>query len=452
MSSGVTLRELVKLLSSQLIHDNSNLLDIPTRGIDTDTRSLQSQQIFLALRGTNFDGHDFVGQAAEMGAIAAIVDHPVACSLPQLVVPDTLAAYQQIAAWWRDQFEIPVIGVTGSFGKTTTKELIAAILGRFGSVLKTQFNYNNEIGVPKTLLELDKKHHFAVIEMSMRSFGEIAILSEITKPTIGVITIAGTAHIGRLGSVEAIAQAKCELLATMPQSSTAVLNYDSTRLMCTAAKVWSGPTVTYGLSGGDLRGRLIDPQTLQVAGQILPLPLPGQHNATNFLGAIAVAQVLGLDWSFLRGGLQVDLPAGRAKRLELAQEITFLDETYNAGLESMLAALDLLATTPGQRRIAVLGTMKELGEMTEQYHHQVGAKARDLGLEGLFVLADDPEAGAIAVGARPKSAECFTSHSDLITRLREFIQPGDTVLFKASRSVKLDTIIDALLPNYTRLA
>ncbi len=452
MSSGVTLRELVKLLSSQLIHDNSNLLDIPTRGIDTDTRSLQSQQIFLALRGTNFDGHDFVGQAAEMGAIAAIVDHPVACSLPQLVVPDTLAAYQQIAAWWRDQFEIPVIGVTGSFGKTTTKELIAAILGKFGSVLKTQFNYNNEIGVPKTLLELDKKHHFAVIEMSMRSFGEIAILSEITKPTIGVITIAGTAHIGRLGSVEAIAQAKCELLATMPQSSTAVLNYDSTRLMCTAAKVWSGPTVTYGLSGGDLRGRLIDPQTLQVAGQILPLPLPGQHNATNFLGAIAVAQVLGLDWSFLRGGLQVDLPAGRAKRLELAQEITFLDETYNAGLESMLAALDLLATTPGQRRIAVLGTMKELGEMTEQYHHQVGAKARDLGLEGLFVLADDPEAGAIAVGARPKSAECFTSHSDLITRLREFIQPGDTVLFKASRSVKLDTIIDALLPNYTRLA
>jgi UDP-N-acetylmuramoyl-tripeptide--D-alanyl-D-alanine ligase len=427
-------------------------LDIPTRGIDTDTRSLQSQQIFLALRGTNFDGHDFVGQAAEMGAIAAIVDHPVACSLPQLVVPDTLAAYQQIAAWWRDQFEIPVIGVTGSFGKTTTKELIAAILGKFGSVLKTQFNYNNEIGVPKTLLELDKKHHFAVIEMSMRSFGEIAILSEITKPTIGVITIAGTAHIGRLGSVEAIAQAKCELLATMPQSSTAVLNYDSTRLMCTAAKVWSGPTVTYGLSGGDLRGRLIDPQTLQVAGQILPLPLPGQHNATNFLGAIAVAQVLGLDWSFLRGGLQVDLPAGRAKRLELAQEITFLDETYNAGLESMLAALDLLATTPGQRRIAVLGTMKELGEMTEQYHHQVGAKARDLGLEGLFVLADDPEAGAIAVGARPKSAECFTSHSDLITRLREFIQPGDTVLFKASRSVKLDTIIDALLPNYTRLA
>ncbi len=452
MSSGVTLRELVKLLSSQLLHDNSNLLDIPTQGIDTDTRSLKSQQIFLALRGKNFDGHDFVGQAAKMGAIAAIVDHPVACSLPQLVVPDTLTAYQQIAAWWRDQFEIPVIGVTGSFGKTTTKELIAAILGKFGSVLKTQFNYNNEIGVPKTLLELDKKHHFAVIEMSMRGFGEIALLSEITKPTIGVITIAGTAHIGRLGSVEAIAQAKCELLATMPRSSTAVLNYDSTRLMCTAAKVWSGPTLTYGLSGGDLQGKLIDPQTLQVAGQILPLPLPGQHNAVNFLGAIAVAQVLGLDWSFLKDGLQVNLPAGRAKCLELAQEITFLDETYNAGLESMLAALDLLAATPGQRRIAVLGTMKELGEMTEQYHNQVGAKARDLGLEGLFVLADDPEARAIAVGARPKPAECFTSHSDLITRLREFIQPGDTVLFKASRSVKLDTIIDALLPNYTRLA
>jgi UDP-N-acetylmuramoyl-tripeptide--D-alanyl-D-alanine ligase len=221
--------------------------------------------MFLALRGEKFDGHDFAGVAVEKGAIAAITDRRTGTQLngvPQLQVEDTLQAYQQIARWWRDQFNIPVIAVTGSVGKTTTKELIAAVLSTKGNVLKTQANYNNEIGVPKTLLELGSEHDYAVIEMAMRGSGQIALLTQIARPTVSVITNVGTAHIGLLGSEEAIAQAKCELLAEMPTTGVAVLNHDNQRLIETAATVWQGQTLTYGLEGGDLQGHLIDPETL----------------------------------------------------------------------------------------------------------------------------------------------------------------------------------------------
>lgn len=435
------LRELLDAQPHYLYQDTHSTL---STDITTDTRQINSGEVFVALRGTNFDGHRFGEQAVGRGAIAVITDHLLPAKIPQLVVTDTLVAYQKIAQWWRQQFAIPVIGVTGSFGKTTTKELIAAILSHHGRVLKTQLNYNNEIGVPKTLLELEPEHKFAVIEMGMRGAGEIALLTKIAQPTVGLITIAGSAHIGRLGSLEAIAAAKCELLEAMPKSGTAILNYDSQRLIDRTAVVWSGRTITYGLTGGDLQGELVGENTLLVQGKSLSLPLPGRHNAVNFLGAIAVAQSLGLDWSFLTQGLAVQLPGGRAQRYQLPGDILFLDETYNAGLESMLAALQLLAHTPGQRRIAVLGTMKELGEQSLEFHHQVGQMTRELNLDGVFVLVDDGEAEAIAQGARPLKAECFSTHANLVQRLQEFMQPKDTLLFKASRSVKLDLVVDEL--------
>jgi UDP-N-acetylmuramoyl-tripeptide--D-alanyl-D-alanine ligase len=437
------LRELCEILTPSL----RQILDISGAtsvcGITTDTRSLQPGEVFVALRGENFDGHQFLQAAVNQGAIALVVETPdSSLKVPQLIVENTLTAYQKIGRWWRDRFHIPIIGITGSVGKTTTKELIAAVLGTHGQVLKTQKNYNNEIGVPKTLLGLESGHDFAAIEMAMRARGEIAELTEIAWPTVGLITNVGTAHIGRLGSEDAIAQAKCELLATMSPDSIAILNADNERLMRTAATVWSGETLTYGLENGDLRGNLLDSKTLEVEGQQFPLPLPGQHNASNFLAALAVAKVLHLDVSSLTQGITVDLPGGRSRSYTLNNDILLLDETYNAGLESMLAGLTLLKETPGKRHIAVLGTMKELGAQSLRLHRQVGEKASELALDGLLILIDDPEARAIVTGASGVPTECFETHAELVQRLLESLRPGDRVLFKASNSVGLSRVVE----------
>ncbi|MEB3160539.1 MAG: UDP-N-acetylmuramoyl-tripeptide--D-alanyl-D-alanine ligase, partial [Synechocystis sp.] len=339
-----------------------------------------------------------------------------------------------------------VIGITGSVGKTTTKELLAAALSCFGKVHKTQANYNNEIGVPKTLLELRPDHDFAIIEMAMRGRGEIALLADIAQPTIGLITNVGTAHIGRLGSRLAIAEAKCELLAHQPADSVAILNHDNALLMETSQRFWQGQTLTYGLEGGDVQGHL-EGDYLILNDLRLPLPLPGRHNASNLLAAIAVAQTLKLDWHRLQSGITVDLPSGRARRYEWGNDIIVLDETYNAGLESMLAALDLLQQTPGNRRIAVLGAMKELGEFAEPFHQQVGERVKALNLDALFLLANDDNVGAIATGAMGIPTETYPDADTLIQALKRYLQPGDRLLFKASNSVGLGQVVQQLLAD-----
>ena len=430
-----------------LIANNTNNESIDSTkatGITTDTRTLQPGDIFVTLEGENFDGHNFAAQAVDKGAVALVVSRKLTLNqdIPQFIVPDTLVAYQQIARWWRDRFSIPVIGITGSVGKTTTKELIAAVLNTHGKVLKTKANYNNEIGVPKTLLEISSEHDYAVVEMAMRAAGEIALLTDIARPTIGLITNVGTAHIGRLGSEEAIAMAKCELLAHMPESSTAILNYDNQLLLDTAAKVWQGKTITYGLSGGDIRGEIIYTNTLRVAGKDLPLPLPGRHNASNYLAALAVAQVFGIDITQLRDGIKVELPKGRSGLYQLPNDIVILDETYNAGLESTIASVELLKQTPGKRHIAVLGTMKELGERSPQLHYQVGEKVKELKIDRLLVLVDEPATEAIVMGATGITAESFGDRDNLVKRLKEILQPGDRFLFKASNSVGLNKVVE----------
>ena len=443
MPCSATLSQLVEVLSATAANlseaDEAHLIC----GIQTDSRILKPGEVFVALRGEKFDGHNFVPMAIEKGAIAAIADFEYDNSeFPVLQVKDTLEAYQKIGRWWREQFSIPVIGVTGSVGKTTTKELIAAVLATQGRVLKTYGNYNNEIGVPKTLLELGAEHDFAVIEMAMRGKGQIAELTQIARPTIGVITNVGTAHIELLGSEEAIASAKCELLAQMPAGSVAILNHDNPLLIETAAKVWQGKVLTFGLSGGDIQGKLIDSETLEVAGMQLPLPLPGRHNATNFLAALAVAQVLGIDWSCLKSGVMVDMPGGRSQRFTLPNDVVILDETYNAAPEAMQAALHLLADTPGKRRIAVLGAMKELGERSHELHQQVGETVRRLNLDALLVLVDGQDAEAIAKSAQGIPSECFATHADLVASLKAFVQEGDRILFKAAHSVGLDKVVN----------
>ncbi|MBD2281238.1 MAG: UDP-N-acetylmuramoyl-tripeptide--D-alanyl-D-alanine ligase [Dolichospermum sp. DEX189] len=450
MSVSITISQLLEVLIAEPVNVSVSTLTQLAIGIQTDTRILQPGEVFLALRGEKFDGHDFVPTAIAQGAIVAIVDHHYENpGFPVLRVKDTLKAYQQIAKWWRESFAIPVIGITGSVGKTTTKELISAVLATKGKVHKTYGNFNNEIGVPKTLLELAKQDNFAVIEMAMRGRGQIAELTEIAKPTIGVITNVGTAHIELLGSEEAIAEAKCELLATMPNDSIAILNYDNPLLMETAAKFWQGKVISYGFSGGDIQGELTDNETVEVAGMRLPLPLPGRHNATNFLAALAVAKVLEIDWQLLQSGIMVNMPTGRSQRFTLPNDVVILDETYNAAPEAMLAALQLLADTPGKRKIAVLGAMKELGERSPELHRKVGEMVKNLHLDGLLVLVDGQDAEIIANSADNISCECFTNHADLVTRLKTFMQTGDRLLFKAAHSVGLDRVVNQLRAEFT---
>ena len=463
----ITLFQLTNILTTTTLTS----FQIPEKtlitSINTDTRNLQPGEGFLALRGNKFDGHNFVDEAIEKGASCVIVGQEYTLSneveqlsnnIPILQVENCLKAYQKIARWWRHRFDIPVISITGSVGKTTTKELIATVLATQGKVLKTEGNYNNEIGVPKTLLQLSADDNYLVVEMAMRGPGEIAELTHIANPTIGLITNVGTAHIGRLGSVEAIAEAKCELLREMSNNSIAILNYDDKRLIETAAKFWSGKTFTYGLEGGDLQGNLIDYKTINVDGRDLLLPLPGSHNASNYLAALAVLKVLhGKDISTktlfepLTNNFSVQLPGSRAKRYDLENDIVILDESYNAGLESMIAALNLLVETPGKRHIAVLGTMKELGDKSVLFHEQVGNVVRNLNIDGLFVLADFEEAKAMAEGAaglqfiRVENITAVDAHHNLARHLEEFLRAGDRVLFKASNAVKLNKVVGLLV-------
>ncbi|TVQ45403.1 MAG: UDP-N-acetylmuramoyl-tripeptide--D-alanyl-D-alanine ligase [Gloeocapsa sp. DLM2.Bin57] len=454
MSLRFSLAQLSKIIRPSLIINSVDLTNRFLTGICTDSRCLEPDQAFLALKGENFNGHDFLDVAVSKGASVIIVDKLVSVSLlkqiPQFIVENTLEAYQEIALWWRNQLPIPIIAVTGSVGKTTTKELIAGVLSTQGEVLKTHANQNNEIGVPKTLLELEVKHDYGVIEMAMRARGEIALLTKIARPNIGVITNVGTAHIGRLGSTEAIAQAKCELLAQMSPEAIAILNYDNPRLIKTARAVWQGKTVTFGLEGGDVQGELINPDKLRVDGLEFPLPLPGRHNALNYLAALAVAKVLGIDLQPLTQGLIINIPKGRAKTYHLEPDIVILDETYNAGLESMEAALEMLKQSPGQRHIAVLGTMKELGDYSLEFHHRVGEKVKQLGIQCLCILADEPATEAIALGATGVETEIFRNHQELLNYLQGLIIPGDRLLFKASRSVQLDRVVQDLYNQWIK--
>ena len=449
MTNYFSLSNLSEILSIQpIFNGNSDIFHSSVMGIATDTRTVKEGEIFVALVGENFDGHNFANAAIAKGAIALIVDRKLETkSIPQFIVTDTLEAYQKIARWWRDQLDIPVIGITGSVGKTSTKELVAAVLGTQGKVLKTQGNFNNEIGVPKTLLQITPEHNYAVIEMAMRGKGEIALLTDIVRPTIGIITNVGTAHIGRLGSRKAIAEAKCELLAHMPKSSVAILNYDNSLLMDTAKKVWQGKTITYGITGGDIRGE-INEGNIRALDKSFPLPLPGEHHASNYLAAIAVARELNIDLTVLASGIEVELPKGRSRRYDLPNDVVVLDETYNAGLESMLAAVQMLKETPGKRHIAVLGTMKELGEYSPQLHRLVGEKAQELALDMLLILADEQATQEIAKGAANIKTECFGDRPSLTNKLKQIIQPGDRILCKASNSVGLNQVVEDLINNY----
>ena len=418
----------------------------------TDSRQLQAGDFFVPLVGERFDGHHFLAQLPEHKVQAAVVSRswtePLPSGLLHWRVDDTLLAYQQLALLHRRALGKPLVAVTGSAGKTTTRELIRAALAPLGAIQASAGNNNNDVGVPLTVLGASAADAALVIEMGMRGPGEIERLSRCTEPDLAVITNIGTAHIGRLGSREAIAAAKCEITAGLHPKGTVVIPAGDPLLESALAAVWSGRVLRVRLADdpeveSDLVGDVNGDQLL-IGADRLPLQLEGRHNARNLLLAIAVADLLGVSRKALQA-MQVTVPGGRNRRLQQGG-LTLLDETYNASPEAVLAALELLAVQPG-RRFAVLGTMLELGDRSLELHQEVAARAVQLGLDGLVLVDGGAEGKAMAEVAAPLPHLQLVSHpEDAAAPLAAWLNSGDVLLLKASRGVALERLIP-LLPS-----
>ena len=418
----------------------------------TDSRQLQAGDFFVPLVGERFDGHHFLAQLPEHKVQAAVVSRswtePLPSGLLHWRVDDTLLAYQQLALLHRRALAKPLVAVTGSAGKTTTRELIRAVLAPLGAIQASEGNNNNDVGVPLTVLGSTAADAALVIEMGMRGPGEIERLSRCTEPDLAVITNIGTAHIGRLGSREAIAAAKCEITAGLHPKGTVVIPAGDPLLESALAAVWSGRVLRMRLADdpeveSDLVGD-VNGDHLLIGADRLPLQLEGRHNARNLLLAVAVADQLGVSRKALQA-MQVTVPGGRNRRLQQGG-LTLLDETYNASPEAVLAALELLAAQPG-RRFAVLGTMLELGERSLELHQQVAARAVQLGLDGLVLVDGGAEGKAMAeVAASLPHLQLVSNPEAAAAPLAAWLEAGDVLLLKASRGVALERLIP-LLPR-----
>ncbi len=434
--------------------------------ICTDTRLIQKGSLFIPLRGKNFNGHAFLSQAKELGAQAALVSSQCRYQIPRKlscwIVDDTLEAYQKLGLLHRSQLDIPVVAVTGSAGKTTTREFIRALLKPLGHVVASSENNNNDVGVPLTLLKARSSHGAVVVEMGMRGLGEIERLSRCARPDIGVITNIGSAHIGLLGGYEQIAKAKSEIAAYLNPNGVLVIPAGITLLEEALKERWNGRVIRVKLSTDIL---IEVPRAKELEQNQLPeadfsalfntkenrldfldvsyqLPLEGRYNAFNFLLAIVVARELKVCPKSLKFS-EVDLPSGRSKRIQIGN-ITVLDQTYNSSPEAVIEAMELLVSQPG-RHFAVLGSMLELGEYSESLHRRVAEKAVSLSLDGLIVVASGVEAEVmeIAAGGLARFAVVNTPEK-AINPLKAWLKPGDVLLLKASRAVALEKLLPIL--------
>ena len=413
-------------------------------GIRNDSRELQPGNLFAALQGVR-DGHDFIPAALEKGAVGALGARQLP-GVPMIVVPEPLKAMGDIARGWRAAQKVRVIGVTGSVGKTTTKEMISAVLGAAFATQHTEKNYNNDIGVPITLLDLRPETAFDVVEMGMNHAGEISYLTKIARPDVAVITCIGTAHIGNLGSRENICRAKLEILDGMDADGTVILNGDDDLLQ----KAQTGRnTLYFGLGANcDLRAENVceaDGETRFTAvglGRRFPvvLPVAGLHNVRNALSAILVGLVCGVAPEAIARGLAGFRNTGDRQNIYEQDGFTVIADCYNAGPESMAASLSVLAgrKTDG-KRIAVLGDMLELGAHGPEAHRRVGALAAQC---ADLVLAYGPLSAAMAEAAGEKGRH-FDSHETLLAALRGAARPGDVLLFKASHGMHLEKVLAA---------
>ena len=427
-------------------------------GISTDTRSLRVGELFFALQGPNFDGHDYVSVARRNGAAGAVVTNVTTDDIAQITVDDTKAALGRFGAAWRDAHDVTVVGVTGSNGKTTLKEMIAACLQQLAPTLATRGNLNNDIGMPLMLARIDATHRYAVLEMGANHAGEIAYLTALANPDVVVITNAGEAHLEGFGSREGIAHAKGEILQNEQRPQAAVLNADDRYYDYWSSLVGDVRAVSFGFGdSADVRADAIaagatgSEFTLHIGdeGTRVSLPLAGVHNVRNACAAAAVAHVLGMPIEDIRRGLESTSPVGgRLEPVAGLQGATLFDDSYNANPMSVVAAAEFLAALPGASWL-VLGDMKELGDDAATLHREVGEAARASGVDRLFAFGDLASHAAAGFG---ENAHSYTDLEALIDDLRTDISSGINVLVKGSRSMRMERVVTALRePDNVRL-
>jgi UDP-N-acetylmuramoyl-tripeptide--D-alanyl-D-alanine ligase len=418
-------------------------------GVSTDTRTLNRGDLFVAIQGPRFDGHTFLAEAIRAGASGALLARPLDTTLPHVRVDDTRLALGRMAAFWRAQFDIPVIAVTGSNGKTTVKEMIAAILARKGAVCATRGNLNNDIGLPLTLCRLTAQDRCAVIEMGMNHKGEIDYLTRLTRPTVAVITNAGSAHLAGLSSVEQVARAKGEIYAGLVPDGVAVINADDAHAALWKTLAAPRTVRTFGIE------RLADYRAeyaLGVAGIEMflkspddgievKLPLLGRHNVLNALAAAAAAAAAGATLDDIKRGLEIVRPvAGRLEPKPGLSGARVIDDTYNANPDSLAAALALLREFKGER-VLVLGDMGELGEDAAELHRRAGDLARETGVQRVFGLGEFARNTVATFG---KGARHFDSAEALIEALIDCMHGEMTVLVKGSRAARMERVVNGI--------
>lgn len=423
----------------------------------TDSRKLTPGCLFLPWVGERFDGHDFIDAALDAGAagcLCARAPENLRSDKFYIQVPDTRLALRDLASAYRAQFHIPIIQITGSVGKTTTKEMIAAVLGAKFKVWKTPENYNNDVGVPLTLLGLTREHQAAVLETGMNHFGEIEYLTAMVKPDIAVISNIGDAHIEYLGSREGILKAKCEIFTHLKKNGLAVLNGDDALLDTVAVPF---RTVRCGKSQhcqariADLADHGVDGISCAIATEKdryeLNIPAPGEHMAYAAAIAAAVGEALGLSREEITRGAASYVPVGsRMRVLRLPQDRILLDDCYNANPQSVAAALEILARTECDKKVAVLGDMGELGELESRAHYNMGALAAMLGIDLVFAIGSQERAGRIADGAAQSggSVQYFPTKEEALPELLRQMTPGTVMLVKASHAMDFGQLVGQL--------
>jgi len=453
-----TLRDAATAVGGRLVG-----ADARYNAVSTDTRSLKSGALFVALRGPKFDANAFVAAAAAAGAVGAIVDCPApqaavgaqpAATLPLIIVPDSLAALQQLALHWRAAFRIPIVAVAGSNGKTTTKEMTAAILAQMGPCLSTQGNLNNHIGVPLTLLRLEPGHVSAVVEIGANRIGEVGDLMRLVRPTVGLITNAGAEHLEFFGDLDGVAEGEGEAIAGLDADASAVINADDAY-----ADYWRGlagarTTLSFGIessadfrardaSEGIERGEFVTRFTLISPLGEAPVALHagGAHNLINALCAAAAASAAGASITQIVAGLErFRAVSGRLQLKAGRHESWIIDDSYNANPSSVRAGLEVLRSVPGPKWL-VFGDMGELGAHTEASHTEVGTYARQCGVERLFAIGTWTPRTVESFGS---GAEWFADAELLVRRIEAELRPGTTVLIKGSRVNRLERVVRAL--------
>lgn len=421
-------------------------------GICIDSRLCEEGLLYIAIHGENFDGHNFTASALENGATAAMIHHDVDCEGLFIRVDDTREAFLRLANWFRSTFDIPVVGLTGSVGKTTTKEMTWAVLSEKYNTIKTEGNLNNDIGLPRTLMRFEEDTQAAVIEMGMSNKGEISVLSKTAEPTIAIISNIGVSHMESLGSRENICAAKLEILDGLREGCPILLNGDDPYLA--SAKIEGHPVIYYGINDKfcDFRAtdvRQDDDTTSFVINygegetQNVTIPTIGIHNVYNAVAAFAAGLQLGVTPEQAAEGLKKYQPSGMRQRVKIVNSIRFIEDCYNASPDSQQAALRMLSTVQAKRKIAVLGDMLELGAISEEAHKNAGLLAARNRIDVLMTY------GELSQATAERALECgvpvvksFLDKNELADTLVSFLQEGDAVLFKASRGMALEDVIN----------